>query len=319
MTRAIVDSAGRAVTVPARPTRVYPTGNPAWAAVWCVAPDRVAGWHAPMPSVEPSHMPKEIAELPVLERLSGQNLDFATAAVRDVRPDLIVDYGTCDPPFVATAERLQEATGVPVVMIDGHLPNTATACALLGEVLDAGERAAKLGAAFTRIWSGIAGRLPARACPRVYYAIGGDGCRTVRRDSIHVESLAMLGAINVAEVPSGPGGRVRVSIDDIGRWNPDLVITIDAAFHNAARGLPGWSDLPAVRAGRIHLAPSAFLSWFDYPPSLNRMIGLPWLAALFYPDIFTDDLAGEVRAFYDLFYGITLKEAEARHLLNDAA
>ena len=319
MTRAIVDSAGRAVTVPARPTRVYPTGNPAWAAVWCVAPDRVAGWHAPMPPVAPSHMPKEIAELPVLERLSGQNLDFATAAVRDVRPDLIVDYGTCDPPFVATAERLQEATGVPVVMIDGHLPNTATACALLGEVLDAGERAAKLGAAFTRIWSGIAGRLPARAGPRVYYAIGGDGCRTVRRDSIHVESLAMLGAINVAEVPSGPGGRVRVSIDDIGRWNPDLVITIDAAFHNAARGLPGWSDLPAVRAGRIHLAPSAFLSWFDYPPSLNRMIGLPWLAALFYPDIFTDDLAGEVRAFYDLFYGITLKEAEARHLLNDAA
>ncbi|MCH7808991.1 MAG: iron ABC transporter substrate-binding protein [Chloroflexi bacterium] len=319
MTRAIVDSAGRAVTVPARPTRVYPTGNPAWAAVWCVAPDRVAGWHAPMPSVEPSHMPKEIAELPVLERLSGQNLDFATAAVRDVRPDLIVDYGTCDPPFVATAERLQEATGVPVVMIDGHLPNTATACALLGKVLNAGERAAKLGAAFTRIWSGIAGRLPARAGPRVYYAIGGDGCRTVRRDSIHVESLAMLGAINVAEVPSGPGGRVRVSIDDIGRWNPDLVITIDAAFHNAARGLPGWSDLPAVRAGRIHLAPSAFLSWFDYPPSLNRVIGLPWLATQFYPDIFTDDLADEVRAFYDLFYGITLNEAEARHLLNDAA
>ena len=319
MTRAIVDSAGRAVTVPARPTRVYPTGNPAWAAVWCVAPDRVAGWHAPLPSVEPSHMPKEIAELPVLERLSGQNLDFAAAAVRDVRPDLIVDYGTCDPPFVATAERLQEATGVPVVMIDGHLPNTATACALLGEVLDAGERAARLGAAFTRIWSGIAGRLPARAGPRVYYAIGGDGRRTVRRDSIHVESLAMLGAINVAEVPSGPGGRVRVSIDDIGRWNPDLVITIDAAFHNAARGLPGWSDLPAVRAGRIHLAPSAFLSWFDYPPSLNRVIGLPWLAALLYPDIFTDDLADEVRAFYDLFYGITLNEAEARHLLNDAA
>ena len=84
MTRAIVDSAGRAVTVPARPTRVYPTGNPAGAAVWCVAPDRVAGWHAPMPPVEPSHMPKEIADLRVLERLSGQDLDVAAAAVRAV-------------------------------------------------------------------------------------------------------------------------------------------------------------------------------------------------------------------------------------------
>lgn len=319
MTRAIVDSAGRAVTVPARPTRVYPTGNPAWAAVWCVAPDRVAGWHAPMPPVEPSHMPKEIAELSVLERLSGQDLDVAAAAVRAVQPDLIVDYGTCAPPFVATAERLQEATGVPVVMIDGHLPNTAAACALLGEVLDAGERAAKLGATFTRIWSGIADRVPAGPGPRVYYAIGGDGCRTVRRDSIHVESLAMLGAINVADVPSGPGGRVRVTIDDIGRWNPDLVITIDAAFHKAGRGLAGWSDLPAARAGQIHLAPSAFLSWFDYPPSLNRVIGLPWLAALFYPDIFTDDLADEVREFYELFYGIALNEPEARHLITNAA
>jgi iron complex transport system substrate-binding protein len=319
LTRTIVDSAGRAVMAPARPARVYPTGNPAWAAVWCVAPDRVAGWHAPMPPVEPSHMPREIADLPILERLSGQDLDVAAAAVRAVQPDLIVDYGTCVQPFVATAERLQEATGVPVVMIDGRLSNTAAACALLGEALDAGERAAKLGAAFTRIWSAIAGRLPARAGPRVYYAIGGDGRRTVRRDSIHVQSLAMLGAVNVADVPSGPGGRVPVSIDDIGRWNPDLVITIDAAFNAEARGLSGWSDLPAVRAGRIHLAPSAFLSWFDYPPSLNRVIGLPWLATLFYPDIFTDDLADEVREFYDLFYGVTLNEAEARHLITNAA
>ena len=230
-----------------------------------------------------------------------------------------MDYGTCVQPFVATAERLQEATGVPVVMIDGRLPNTAAACAMLGEALDAGERAAKLGAAFTRIWSAIADRLPARPGPRVYYAIGDDGLKTVRRDSIHVESLAMLGAVNVADVPSGPGGRVHVSIDDIGRWNPDLVITIDAAFNAEARGLSGWSDLPAVRAGRIHLAPSAFLSWFDYPPSLNRVIGLPWLATLFYPDIFTDDLASEVREFYDLFYGIALNEAEARHLTDNAA
>lgn len=316
--RVITDSAGRAVALPSRIARVYPTGNPAWAAVWCLARDRLAGWHAPMPQTEQNYLPREIEDLPRLERLSGQEAAIAAAAVREVRPDLVIDFGTCTAPFIEAAEQVQANTGVPVVMVDGRLANTARACALLGEVLGVTERARGLAQFFTCQWSTIEARLPGGAGPRVLYAIGAEGDKTVLRDSIHVDSLAMLGARNVAETPAGPGGRAPMRMDDIHRWDPEIVLTIDSRFHGRAANLPGWADLGAVRAGRVYLAPSAFLSWFDYPPSLNRVIGLPWLAQLFHPDIFTDDLTIPVRAFYDLYYGISLDESEARHLVNSA-
>ena len=40
----------------------------------------------------------------------------------------------------------------------------------------------------------------------------------------------------------------------------------------------------AVREKRVYLAPTAPFGWIDRPPSLNRVIGLKWLAGLFYPD-----------------------------------
>ena len=45
-----------------------------------------------------------------------------------------------------------------------------------------------------------------------------------------------------------------------------------------------WQGVDAVRAGRVYLSPTAPFGWIDRPPSLNRMIGLKWLAGLFYPD-----------------------------------
>ena len=44
------------------------------------------------------------------------------------------------------------------------------------------------------------------------------------------------------------------------------------------------------RAGRVYLSPTAPFGWIDRPPSLNRMIGLKWLAGLFYPEQAPQDL-----------------------------
>ena len=40
----------------------------------------------------------------------------------------------------------------------------------------------------------------------------------------------------------------------------------------------------AVREKRVYLSPTAPFGWIDRPPSLNRVIGLKWLAGLFYPE-----------------------------------
>ena len=75
---------------------------------------------------------------------------------------------------------------------------------------------------------------------------------------------------------------------------------------------PAWAEVAAVKAGRVWLSPGLPFGWIDRPPSLNRLIGLRWLAGLFYPDQARQDLRAETREFYRLFYQVELDEARAR-------
>ena len=46
----------------------------------------------------------------------------------------------------------------------------------------------------------------------------------------------------------------------------------------------------AVRARRVHLSPKIPFGWVDFPPSVNRLVGLWWLAKFVYPEKFPEDL-----------------------------
>jgi iron complex transport system substrate-binding protein len=312
----IIDAAGRPVSLAAPPRHVLATGNPSAAAVYCVAPDSLIGWPEPIPGqMAPIH-----DTLPASARLNNHEVAPSARAVRDAAPDLVLDYGTCDGAFLAFADSLQAETGVPVAVIDGRLEKSGEALALLGRVLGAEDRTRALFKVWDRIWAGV-GETLARADrpgPRVHYAIGPTGDKTVRRGSIHLEALTILGATNVADVEAGAGGRVPVDARDIAAWDPDLVLTIDPVFHATAHDLPGWRDLRAVRDGRVYLAPAPVLSWFDYPPSVNRIIGLAWLAKLFYGDAYPGDLNAEVQAFHQAFYGVDLGSGDITAMLTKA-
>ena len=71
----------------------------------------------------------------------------------------------------------------------------------------------------------------------------------------------------------------------------------------------------AVQEGRVHLSPVLPFGWIDRPPSLNRIIGLDWMAATFYPDRYQIDLRARARDFYRLWYHLDLTEAQLDRLL----
>jgi hypothetical protein len=56
----------------------------------------------------------------------------------------------------------------------------------------------------------------------------------------------------------------------------------------------------------------------DDPHSVNRMIGLYWLTALFYPDQYQEDLLTNVRDFYEKFYGAKLTDRQLEALVQPA-
>jgi iron complex transport system substrate-binding protein len=96
------------------------------------------------------------------------------------------------------------------------------------------------------------------------------------------------------------------------------VITWDRNFYRNISRDAYWQGVDAVRAGRVYLSPMAPFGWIDRPPSLNRIIGLRWLAGLFYPDRFRQDLRALAREFYSLFYHVDLTEADLDRLLESA-
>ena len=106
-----------------------------------------------------------------------------------------------------------------------------------------------------------------------------------------------------------------VSVEQVLLWNPDVIITIDRDFAANVRGDPVWSAVAAVKAGRVHLSPKLPFGWVDFPPSINRLIGLWWLAKIFYPVEFPEDIRVLTRDFYRRFYHVTPTDAQIESVL----
>jgi len=62
--------------------------------------------------------------------------------------------------------------------------------------------------------------------------------------------------------------------------------------------------------------PGLPFGWIDFPPSLNRLIGLRWLARILYPENFPEDLRSIVRDFYSRFHHQAPTAAQLEQLLN---
>ncbi len=73
-----------------------------------------------------------------------------------------------------------------------------------------------------------------------------------------------------------------------------------------------------MRNKRVYLAPATPFGWIDDPPGVNRLIGLYWLSALFYPDNTQEDLRTTVCDFYDKFYGIKLTNGQLEAMVRPA-
>jgi iron complex transport system substrate-binding protein len=316
-TRSVTDSAGRRVDVPARVERVYAAGGPASIFLYTLAPEKMLGWNRPPSPEERAFVPARYAELPTLGRLTGRGNTANVEVVLAARPDLIFDYGSLTATYRSLADRVQQQTGVPYLLLDGSLSAIPRAYALAGDLLGVPDRGRELARHAERLLADTDRRVegvPADRRPSVYYARGPKGLETAARGSINVESIERMGARNVAD-RLGQGGVAAVSPEQVLAWDPEIVIAMEPAFAASVRADPVWKSVRAIREGRVYLVPQAPFPWIDFPPSVNRLIGLRWLGRVFYPDRFPDDLRQQTRAFYTLFYHQAPTEAQLDALL----
>lgn len=315
--RDVVDSAGRAIVVPDRVGKVFAAGPPASILLYVLAPEMMTGWPNPLRPAERPYIAAPYRDLPALGRLTGRGGTANLEVVLRTKPDMILDFGSVRETYASLADAVQSQTGIPYALIDGRFAATPSSLRLLGQILGAEDRAEALAAyvekTFTDI-DAVLASVPESARPRVYLARGPDGLETGTRGSINTEIIERAGGRNVVDAP-GQQGIVRASIEQVIVEDPDIIITWDPHFYASVYNDPLWADITAVRERRVYLSPVAPFGWIDRPPSINRVIGLRWLASLFYPDKLGVDLVAMTREFYRLFYHVDLSQSELETLI----
>ncbi len=310
----ITDASGRSIAIPRTVARVLPAGPPAAILLYTLAPDLLLGWPRANRAEQCAFLLPGICNRPEIGRLTGRGNSANLESVLALKPDIILDIGSTAPSFVSLAERVEAQTGIPYALLDGRFEATASTYRLLGALTrrDAESLATYAEKTLTTINARV-NRIEQSARPRVYYARGPRGLETGLGGSINVETIEYLGARNVAG--ERQGGLATVGLEQVLAWNPQVIVTIDRDFAANVRTDPQWAGIEAVRSGRVHLSPMLPFGWVDFPPSVNRLIGLWWLAKIFYPDRFDEDVRALTRDFFARFYHVTPSDAEIDRVL----
>jgi iron complex transport system substrate-binding protein len=311
----VTDGAGRVVPVPEKVERVFPAGPPAAIFLYTLAPELLIGWPRANRPEERDFLLPDVGARPEVGRITGRGNTANLEVVLALKPDLILDVGSVNQTYVSLADRVQQQTGVPYALLDGRFDGIPLAYRTLGALIGRREQGEALASSAEGTIKTITQRVDTIALerrPRVYYARGPRGLETGLGGSINVETIEMV-ARNVAG--GTRGGLANVSIEQVLLWNPDIIVTIDQDFAANVLSDPAWAPVAAVRARRVHLSPKMPFGWVDFPPSVNRLIGLWWLGKILYPDLFPEDLRTLTREFYTRFYHITPSDAQIDRVL----
>ncbi len=156
--------------------------------------------------------------------------------------------------------------------------------------------------------------------PRLYYAQDPDGLATECAGSVHAEVLELAGGENVHVCPKNAladrFGKVRIDFEQLLRYEPDWIVTQEAAFVQRIASEPRWQNLRAVREGRVLLAPQVPFRWLDRPPSFMRLLAMHWLADNIQPKPYVLDVNKATRDFLALYFQRQLDEDEVQRILH---
>jgi len=167
------------------------------------------------------------------------------------KPDVIMDFGSVNETYVSLADRPQNQTGIPYLLIDGRFDNTVGALRMLGSIFSVNERAERLARRTQEILDEAGRSIDEKQRPHVYLARRANGLETGNRGLINTEIIERAGGVNVVDTERAGGGLVNVSLEQVLRWNPDTIITTDRNFADQARAMSAWADVEEVRRSRI--------------------------------------------------------------------
>lgn len=320
----ITDMTGRTVQIPSQINKVLATSPPSTNLVYMLAPDKLCAWNSNLTAEQEKYTPEKYQNLPVVggwySTYQGNPENFLAQ-----NPDVILFDKANLKNSSPTVDNMQQLMGnIPVVAMESSInaTNYTPSIQFTGKLLGAEENSTKLINFYekvSKIVNDTVSTIPEDQKVRVYYAEGTVGLQTDPDGSAHSQLINICGGVNVAEVPIKQGnGLSDVNLEQVLQWNPDVIITNNPQFFKNVYTNSSWSNVKAVQDHKVYLAPTAPLGWFDRPPGVNTIIGIPWTAKVLYPDKFTNlNITSLTKEFYQNFYHVTLSDDDVKTIMSN--
>lgn len=325
-TTQITDMLGRNVSVPVQINTVLATSPPVTNIIYMLAPDKLGGWNSNLTADSKKYMPEKYQNLPVaggwFGTTKGNPETFISMNPSLIMDDVSVSGNSTSAEQISDMQQKMGSISVVAVLSSTNVTNYTPSIQFIGKILKEEDQANRLVSFYDNVSKTVnstVSTIPEDQKVRVYYAEGSAGLQTDPSGSSHSQLINLCGGINVAQVPIKQGmGMSDVSMEQVLQWNPDIIITNNPQFYQKVYSDSAWQSLKAVKDHKVYLTPTSPIGWFDRPPGVNTIIGIPWTAKVLYPDKFQNiNMTQLTKEFYSEFYHYSLTDSDVKDLLNN--
>jgi iron complex transport system substrate-binding protein len=266
----------------------------------------------------------DILNVPLYDSgVEGTNVEEIAAK----NPDIVFYTGGREETYEALTNAGLTAVAFTTAMTQDSnaMKNLADWLAQLDKVfnVESGERSAKLIGYNDKVlaeFSAVSASIPDEEKPNaiIIFTLGDDTLQIAGGGHYSDFWLNNSGAKNAAAELE----RIKpVNMEQLQKWNPEVIYITNFSktmpenlYNNTFAGFD-WSEIDAVKNGRVYKIPLGSYRW--YAPSNEAGLMLQWMYKHNQPELASGlDIEAEIRSFFAEFYGIELSNKQMDALLN---
>ena len=302
-TRVFTDSVGREVTVPVQIDRIAVSGPMAQIVLFALCPDKLVGISNAWDESAAQYLDTEYYNLPLLGQLYGGKGELNLETLLESGAQVVIDVGEAKGSIVEDLDALQEQTNIPFVHIDAALASMDETYTLLGDLLGMPDEAKALADYCRSTYDRALTIADSVEKANLLYVTGDAGLNVIAQGSYHAEVIDLLSNnLAVVDDPSSKGTGNEVDMEQILNWNPDVILFAPDSVYDTMAGDAAWQGVTAIQNGAYYEVPMGPYNWMGFPPSVQRLLGMLWMAKVLYPAAADFDLYTEAAQYFKLFY-----------------
>ena len=302
-TRVFTDSVGREVTVPAQIDQVAVSGPMAQIVLFALCPDKLVGISNAWDESAAQYLDTEYYNLPLLGQLYGGKGELNLETLLESGAQVVIDVGEAKGSIVEDLDALQEQTTIPFVHISATLATMDETYTMLGDLLGMPDEAKALADYCRSTYDRALTIADSVEKANLLYITGDAGLNVIAQGAYHAEVIDLLSNnLAVVDDPSSKGTGNEVDMEQILNWNPDVILFAPDSVYDTMAGDAAWQGVTAIQNGAYYEVPMGPYNWMGFPPSVQRLLGMLWMAKVLYPEAADYDLYTEAAQYFKLFY-----------------